>query len=157
MEKLLNRHRLRWIMNFHEHETLLQENEEEKLTKEEQDLAWEVFRRSMNGGEVQKPPVHIEWQESNTISALKEWRSTLNPLDNVPSRYSMPVRKCTNISHLYTLKFQGTKVGCSTVCGECGQDISWEDLNSGRVANDKVSSDFVKDLVRAHVPILAYG
>lgn len=146
MEKLLDRHRLRWIMNFHEHETLLQENEEEKLTKEEQDLAWEVFRRSMEWQEVQRAPVDIEWQEVSRVpadlskfeqkqsslnmsSSLQDRSSISNPLANIPTRYSMQARKCTNISHLYTLKFQGTKVGCSTICGECGRDISWEDLN----------------------------
>ncbi|XP_021772710.1 protein CHROMATIN REMODELING 20-like isoform X2 [Chenopodium quinoa] len=146
MEKLLDRHRLRWIMNFHEHETLLQENEEEKLTKEEQDLAWEVFRRSMEWQGVQRAPVDIEWQEVSRVpvdmSTFEQNKSTLNtscssqkktcdsnPLANIPTKYSMQARKCTNISHLYTLRFQGTKVGCSTVCGECGQHISWENLN----------------------------
>jgi hypothetical protein len=32
----------RWISGYHEHEALLQENEEEKLTKEEQDMAVRV-------------------------------------------------------------------------------------------------------------------
>ncbi|XP_057250433.1 protein CHROMATIN REMODELING 20 isoform X3 [Beta vulgaris subsp. vulgaris] len=146
MEKLLDRHRLRWIMNFHEHETLLQENEEEKLTKEEQDLAWEVFRRSMEWPEVQRAPADIEWQEVrrvpvdestfeqkqstlNTTSILQERSDVSNPLANIPTRYSMQARRCTNISHLYTLRFQGTKVGCTTVCGGCGEEISWEALN----------------------------
>ncbi|KNA07910.1 hypothetical protein SOVF_167500 isoform B [Spinacia oleracea] len=147
MGKLLDRHRLRWIMNFHEHETLLQENEEEKLTKEEQDLAWEVFRRSMECKEAQKAPVDIQWQEVSRVPvdmssfeqkhssslnmscSIQKKRSIPNPLANIPTRYSMQVRKCTNISHLQTLRFQGTKVGCSTVCGECGQDISWENVN----------------------------
>lgn len=133
-------------MNFHEHETLLQENEEEKLTKEEQDLAWEVFRRSMEWPEVQRAPADIEWQEVrrvpvdestfeqkqstlNTASILQERTEVTNPLANIPTRYSMQARRCTNISHLYTLRFQGTKVGCTTVCGGCGEEISWEALN----------------------------
>ncbi|CAO2827435.1 unnamed protein product [Amaranthus hypochondriacus] len=147
METLLDQHRLRWIMNFHEHETLLQENEEEKLTKEEQDLAWEVFKRSMDRQEVQRVPADFEWQEVSRVppdvstfeqkqsslnaSILQERTGTTNPLANVPTRYNMPARRCTNISHLYILKSQGIKVGSSTICGECGQDISWEYLNRG--------------------------
>ena len=133
-------------MNFHEHETLLQENEEEKLTKEEQDLAWEVFKRSIDRQEVQKVPADFEWQEVSRVppdvtfeqkqsslnaNILEERTGTTNPLANVPTRYNMPARRCTNISHLYILKSQGIKVGSSTICGECGQDISWEYLNRG--------------------------
>ncbi|KAH9626618.1 hypothetical protein KSS87_020646, partial [Heliosperma pusillum] len=68
MAILLKRHRLRWIMNFHEHETLLQENEDEKLTKEEQDLAWEGFKRSMESRRVP------EWEEVRRVPA----HTTLN-------------------------------------------------------------------------------
>jgi len=40
----------RWIAGYHEHEALLQENEEERLTKEEQDMAlleWEALRNAV--------------------------------------------------------------------------------------------------------------
>ena len=37
----------RWIANYHEHETLLQENEDEKLSKEGQDMAWEVYQKTL--------------------------------------------------------------------------------------------------------------
>ncbi|KAJ9542426.1 hypothetical protein OSB04_028932, partial [Centaurea solstitialis] len=53
MEVLLSKHHPRWIANYHEHESLLQENEDEKLSKEEQDMAWEVYRRT------------LEWEELN--------------------------------------------------------------------------------------------
>ena len=77
-------------MNFHEHETLLQENEEEKLTKEEQDSAWEVFRRSMEWQQVQRVPTDFEWQEVSRVpadmSTFKQKQSTLrdtsSPLAN---------------------------------------------------------------------------
>ncbi|KAJ1409363.1 Transcriptional regulator ATRX [Sesbania bispinosa] len=42
---------------YHEHESLLQENEEEKLSKEEQDMAWEVYRKSLEWEEVQRVPL----------------------------------------------------------------------------------------------------
>ncbi|KAI3776388.1 hypothetical protein L1987_46168 [Smallanthus sonchifolius] len=44
------------IANYHEHESLLQENEDEKLSKEEQDMAWEVYRRTLEWEEVQRNP-----------------------------------------------------------------------------------------------------
>ncbi|XP_020547373.1 protein CHROMATIN REMODELING 20-like, partial [Sesamum indicum] len=46
-EMLISRHHLSWISNYHEHDTLLQENEDEKLSKEEQDLAWELYLRTL--------------------------------------------------------------------------------------------------------------
>lgn len=131
MDILLGRHRQRWIMNYHEHETLLQENEEEKLTKEEQDLAWEVFRRSMEWQEVQRVPADESTFEQEQmvkpppVVPLKD--SIPEPVINVRNR--VPLRKCTNISHLLTLRSQGIKIGCSTVCGECALEISWEELN----------------------------
>lgn len=57
MEGLLSRHYPRWIVKYHEHETLLQENEDEKLSKEEQDMAWEVYRKTVQWEEVQRVPL----------------------------------------------------------------------------------------------------
>ncbi|KAK3157704.1 hypothetical protein QOZ80_2AG0126760 [Eleusine coracana subsp. coracana] len=48
MLNLLSEHN-RWIAGYHEHEALLQENEEDRLTKEEQELAlseWEALRKA---------------------------------------------------------------------------------------------------------------
>lgn len=125
---------LRWIANYHEHETLLQENEEERLSKEEQDLAWEVYRRSLEWEEVQRVPLDESAPErkpaatSNMVPpAPKTSDTTTQPRGILRSR--VVLRKCTNLSHLLTLRSQGTKAGCSTVCGECAQEIRWEDLN----------------------------
>ncbi|KAJ8544120.1 hypothetical protein K7X08_028631 [Anisodus acutangulus] len=49
------------------------------------------------------------------------------------SRCRLVPRKCTNLSHLLTLRSQGTKWGCSTVCGECAQEISWEGWQKSKV------------------------
>lgn len=119
----------RWIANFHEHETLLQENEEEKLSKEEQDMAWEVYRKTLEWEEVQRVPLGESLpvqkpQEPNAASPVSKTRGLSPRLRN-----SFVTRKCTNLSHLLTLRSQGTKFGCSTVCGECAQEIRWEDLN----------------------------
>ncbi|WCJ21115.1 DNA repair and recombination protein RAD54-like [Euphorbia peplus] len=142
METLLAKHHPSWIANYHEHETLLQENEEEKLTKEEQDMAWEVYRRSIEWEEVQRtnledtvserkpPPISNVVPSAPTAPVLPEASSSS---DMQPSKANLRnrtvQRKCTNLSHLLTLRSQGTKAGCRTVCGECAQEISWEDLN----------------------------
>jgi len=125
-------------MNYHEHETLLQENEEEKLTKEEQDLAWEVFRRSMEWQEVQRVPADESTFEQEQIVKHPPVEP---PKDSIPEpvinvRNRVPLRKCTNISHLLTLRSQGIKIGCSTVCGECALEISWEELNKDTKAKE---------------------
>ncbi|XP_062144098.1 protein CHROMATIN REMODELING 20 isoform X2 [Alnus glutinosa] len=137
MESLLGKHYPRWISNYHEHETLLQENEEEKLSKEEQDMAWEVYQRTMEWEEVQRVPVNESAceQRAAVSSMPPPAPDETSSLSESQMRNRMVQRKCTNLSHLLTLRSQGTKVGCSTVCGECAQEISWEDLNrDGRVA-----------------------
>ncbi|KAF3452373.1 hypothetical protein FNV43_RR02806 [Rhamnella rubrinervis] len=129
MERLLSKHCPRWIANYHEHETLLQENEEEKLSKEEQDMAWEVYRRTLEWEEVQRIPLNESAVErkpstSNVAPHVAESSNLIQP----KVRDHMVTRKCTKLSHMLTLRSQGTKAGCSTVCGECAQEIRWEDL-----------------------------
>ncbi|KAK9082988.1 hypothetical protein Scep_029459 [Stephania cephalantha] len=132
MEHILGKHRPRWIVNFHEHETLLQENEDEKLSKEEQDMAWEIFRRSIEWEEVQRVPVDGSTQERKppvvNIDPIPPETNHSTPPKGI-LRNRIVQRKCTNLAHLLTLRSQGTKVGCSTVCGECAQEISWESLS----------------------------
>ncbi|XXG90588.1 hypothetical protein AAC387_Pa12g2318 [Persea americana] len=129
MDSLLSRHYPRWIANYHEHETLLQENEEERLSKEEQDMAWETFRRSLEWEEVQRVSIDETATEpmpaSSTVGVVED-----NLTQTKSSLRSRTVqRKCTNLAHLLTLRSQGTKPGSSTICGECAQVISWENLN----------------------------
>ncbi|KAF6144435.1 hypothetical protein GIB67_024662 [Kingdonia uniflora] len=155
MECLLNRHHPRWIKKFHEHEILLQENEDEKLSKEEQDMAWEIFRQTivwedkrtpLNETTVtQKPPPvpnanippvpppvpnvnipPVPPPVTNAIIPQVMPESSKSRSQPKGKSWTQPMqRKCTNLSHLLTLRSQGTKPGCSTVCGECGQEISW--------------------------------
>ncbi|CAN0903300.1 Protein CHROMATIN REMODELING 20 [Linum grandiflorum] len=157
MESLLGNHHPRWIANYHEHETLLQENEEEKLTKEEQDMAWEVYRRSLDWKEVQhtsvdestlnqkpplpKPATSASQPGGRTLAEQQQERPrTMHKVSSVELprnilRNRVAQRKCTNLSHLLTLRSQGTKYGCTTVCGECAKEIKWEDLNKdGKMA-----------------------
>ncbi|CAN1271375.1 Protein CHROMATIN REMODELING 20 [Linum perenne] len=157
MESLLGNHHPSWIAHYHEHETLLQENEEEKLTKEEQDMAWEVYRRSLDWKEVQHNPV-----DESTLNQKPPLPKPA-PLATQPSGRTLPVaapqrshtlhrpagheipssilrnreaqHKCTNLTHLQTLRSQGTKKGSTTVCGGCAKEIKWEDLNNnGKMA-----------------------
>ncbi|XP_044499237.1 protein CHROMATIN REMODELING 20-like isoform X2 [Mangifera indica] len=134
MESLLGKHHPRWIANYHEHETLLQENEEERLSKEEQDLAWEVYWRSLEWEEVQRVPLDESAPERkpapvSNVGPPKPETSNITAQPRGILRSRVVLRKCTNLSHLLTLRSQGTKAGCSTVCGECAQEIRWEDLN----------------------------
>lgn len=116
-----------WIANYHEHETLLQENEAERLSKEEQDMAWQTYRRSLEWEEVHRTTLDDgdRVANSNTPPEIIVSQQTKG------SSRSRPVkqRKCTNLAHLLTLRSQGIKPGFSTVCGECSQEISWENLN----------------------------
>lgn len=145
MEKLLSKHQPRWIANYHEHESLLQENEDEKLSKEEQDMAWEVYRRTLEWEEVQRvspgdipppPPPPIPKPTANGTSEAKptvqpQPATKKNPpvVNRVCPRARFILRKCTNIAHMLTLKSQGVKLGCTTICGECGKNIGWTGLD----------------------------
>ncbi|KAL0732506.1 hypothetical protein Bca4012_008715 [Brassica carinata] len=107
MENLLHRHNPNWIFSFHEHETLLKENEEEKLTKKEKDMA------------CQHVPVVVQKPSPSPQTVLPRQLKRFNK-----SRFVH--RNCTRIAHQRTLLSQGIKVGSSTVCGECGLVITWE-------------------------------
>ncbi|KAL2455094.1 Protein CHROMATIN REMODELING 20 [Abeliophyllum distichum] len=144
MQSLISRHHPRWISNYHEHETLLQENEEEKLSKEEQDMAWEVYQKTLEWEEVrrglpdectveqqQKPVAESAFDRKHVPSSVITSAPASDKLTRAMERIQnrRVLRKCTKLSHLLTLRSQGTKMGCSTVCGECAEEVSWEDLN----------------------------
>lgn len=136
MDSLLRNHHPSWIANFHEHETLLQENEEEKLSKEEQDMAWEVYQKTLDWKEVER--VSLDESAPNQKAPAGAARSNMAvsapEILKVPKprgifrRCMVQQRQCTNLAHTMTLRSQGIKVGCSTVCGECAREISWDDL-----------------------------
>lgn len=107
-------------------------------------MAWEVYRRTLEWEEVQRNPVdpsapapaptHII---KPTVNGASEVKSTVQPelmikkppvLTRVCSRNRFVLRKCTNLAHMLTLRSQGVKPGCSTVCGECGQEINWNGI-----------------------------
>ncbi|KAL6842436.1 hypothetical protein ACP4OV_027863 [Aristida adscensionis] len=119
----------RWIAGYHEHEALLQENEEEKLTKEEQDMAlseWEALRNCVRDPERKSNKIVVP-ADSNPVQAPKVTSRSRQPQQNKVNSSSQ--KKCNNLAHLLTLRSQGTKAGCTTTCKDCGQEISWETLN----------------------------
>ncbi|MED6164725.1 hypothetical protein PIB30_092936 [Stylosanthes scabra] len=132
MENLLKNHQPRWIANYHEHETLLQENEEEKLSKEEKDMAWEVYKKSLEWEEVGRVPVcDLMPDQKGEVAASSKPQQVKDPLIMVSSsriRNRFNMRKCTNLAHMLTLRSQRIKQGGCTVCGECAQEIRWDDL-----------------------------
>ncbi|PIA40011.1 hypothetical protein AQUCO_02500020v1 [Aquilegia coerulea] len=163
MENLLEEHYPRWIVHLHEHETLLQENEEEKLSKEEQDMAWENYQRGqweevpkassdISTFEQKQPVVMVGLAASEkSREVVPKVSSDISTFEQKPVvtvvglaapapekiltqstrhlRNNLVQRKCTNLAHILTLRSQGTKPGCSTVCGECAQEISWGALS----------------------------
>ncbi|XP_019439922.1 PREDICTED: protein CHROMATIN REMODELING 20 isoform X1 [Lupinus angustifolius] len=132
MESLLGKHHPRWIANYHEHETLLQENEDEKLSKEEQDMAWEVYRKSLQSEweEVQRVPLAESMAVQKPEIPKTEPFVVSDPLTIVKNklRNRFFTRKCTKLVHILTLRSQSVKRGCSTICGECAQEIRWEEV-----------------------------
>ncbi|XP_073293356.1 protein CHROMATIN REMODELING 20 isoform X2 [Primulina huaijiensis] len=144
IQRLIDKHHPSWISNYHEHETLLQENEEEKLSKEEQDLAWEVYRKTLEWEETRRftPEESILEQQKILVNGSapgEQQQHTGISTAEVPGedyrlerirqrhRNRYVLRHCTNLSHLMTLRSQG-KEGGRTICGQCAQEIRWENL-----------------------------
>ncbi|CAK8572305.1 unnamed protein product [Lathyrus sativus] len=129
MESLLGKHHPRWIANYHLHESLLQENEEEKLSKEEQDMAWEVYRKSLEWEEVQRVPLGESVpDQKEEVPKEEEHNEPEDFLISTKLRNRFTTRQCTNLAHLLTLRSQGIRFGSSTVCGECAKEIRWDNL-----------------------------
>ncbi|KAK1260994.1 Chromatin structure-remodeling complex protein SYD [Acorus gramineus] len=131
MDGLLNRHYSRWIAHYHEHETLLQENEEERLTKEEQDMAWVVFQRSLEWEEVHRVSLD-EPDQTSAINHTSRAVTSQTQTKGSSKNRSVYQRKCNNLAHMLTLRSQGIKSGSSTICGDCGMQISWDNLKDGK-------------------------
>lgn len=100
-------------------------------------MAWEVYKKSLEWEEtgrmpISEPPIPEPAPESPEQSPSPK-PATVQRSTKVfePKFYlrKLPIpRKCTNLSHLLTLRSQGIKNGCSTICGECAQVISRDTL-----------------------------
>ncbi|XP_042016486.1 protein CHROMATIN REMODELING 20-like, partial [Salvia splendens] len=136
MQSLLSKHQPRWILSHHEHEALLQENEDEKLSKEEQDSAWEVYRKTLELGAVPRVSPNDRSTDQHKVSIdqfVLQSSAVVSAVESKPVDSSSDTArdtscdgKCTKVMHQLTLRSQGTKIGCSTICEECGQEVSWE-------------------------------
>lgn len=124
----------------------MQENDDERLSKEEQDSAWEAFKKTgkLEEAAPRIPPNDLlNYQRTISVdpSALTQKQSSMavtavdpkpvvssveKPANNPPTQAMNCHKKCTKLSHLLTLRSQGTKIGCSTICEECGQEVSWD-------------------------------
>lgn len=103
-------------------------------------MAWEVYRRTLEWEEVQRNPVDPPGAApipKPIVNGVSEVKPTVKPeprpkkpptVPRVCSRNRFVIRKCTNLAHMLTLRSQGVKPGCTTICGECGQEISWNGL-----------------------------
>lgn len=115
-----------WISSFHEHEALLKENEAEKLktVEEVQHVPVEKLKKVE---EVQHVPVVVQQKSSPASPQTKPPR--------LPKRFNRSRfvrRNCTITAHKRTIISQRRKVGSSTICGECGLALTWEDLTPAR-------------------------
>jgi len=76
-------------------------------------------------------------ERKSNMSAVPTYPNLVRPLKPAsrsrqlqqPKVNSNNQKKCNNLTHLLTLRSNGTKAGCTTTCKECGQEISWETLN----------------------------
>lgn len=90
-------------------------------------MAWEVFKRTVEWEEVQRTSFEPSLPEQKPLSNVS--RLTKHIIRNHTVE-----RKCTSLSHLLTLRSQGTRTGSSTICGECSKEISWEGLRKNNKA-----------------------
>lgn len=133
----------RWILRYHEHEPLLEDLEDEKLSKEEQSAAWESFQQE--GPEWMAPvvpPIAGAPQPSNLppISSSAAPNTPLpvytfpSPAYNISSnpQSSAPAQgkpsRCAPLTHVRQLQAEEIKAGSSTICGICNEIITWETL-----------------------------
>ncbi|XP_024393599.1 protein CHROMATIN REMODELING 20 isoform X2 [Physcomitrium patens] len=138
MGKLLLEYRPQWIGRYHEHEPLLEDLEDEKLSKEEQTMAWESFQHeeSVPRSLASSTPsvTSMPFQPTNVASTYSFSSVQSNPLSQphlvaqnyVPAHVgSVP---CTNKTHAIQLRDEKISLGNSTVCKNCHEKIDWESI-----------------------------
>ncbi|KAJ3682438.1 hypothetical protein LUZ60_015011 [Juncus effusus] len=102
MNNLLSLHQPSWIANYHEHETLLQENEAERLTKEEQEMAWLNYQRSLVWEEEQRA-TYVEEQNADRKVTINTNNNNSNnnvlKLESTVHQVQQAVKSSTSHSH----------------------------------------------------------
>ena len=112
-------------MRIHQHDTLLEDREEEKLTLEEQDLAWEKFKRITEN----TIPDWIDGGESGPST-----QCTMTYVQNSwANRVQGGLRSsCSTKVHAELLVNSDTKNNAYVKCDICEQMIGWEHIVKGR-------------------------
>jgi transcriptional regulator ATRX len=112
MGRLLLEYRPRWVVRYHEHEPLLEDLEDEKLSKEEQTIAWESF------------------QSEGTDRFVAPTLSAPIPSDDTTTTTSTTPKpqRCKPGDHVRQLVRDSMKPGASMLCKVCGDQISWESV-----------------------------
>ncbi|CAK9867413.1 unnamed protein product [Sphagnum jensenii] len=112
MGRLLLEYRPRWVVRYHEHEPLLEDLEDEKLSKEEQTIAWESF------------------QSEGTDRFVAPTLSALIPSDDttITTSTTPKPQRCKPGDHVRQLVRDSMKPGASMLCKVCGDQISWESV-----------------------------
>ncbi|CAM6062693.1 unnamed protein product [Sphagnum tenellum] len=112
MGRLLLEYRPRWVVRYHEHEPLLEDLEDEKLSKEEQTIAWESF------------------QSEGTDRFVAPTLSAPIPSDDttITTSTTPKPQRCKPGDHVRQLVRDSMKPGASMLCKVCGDQISWESV-----------------------------
>ena len=114
----------RWIVRIHQHDTLLEDREEEKLTLEEQDLAWEKFKRITENNFSE----FIDGDLGRNIQSTTTY---------VQNSYASQVQvgqrsSCLTKVHAELLINSDVKNNEYVKCDSCEQMIGWEHIVKGR-------------------------
>lgn len=91
-------------------------------------MAWEVYRKSLEWEEVQRVPLGESVPDQKEEVPKEEHNESEDFRISTKLRNRFTTRQCTNLAHLLTLRSQGIRFGSSTVCGECAQEIRWDNL-----------------------------
>lgn len=133
----------RWILRYHEHEPLLEDLEDEKLSKEEQSAAWESFQQEgpdwmapvvapiAGAPQASNPPPISSSAAPNTSLPVYTFPSpayniSSNPQSSAPAQGKSS--RCAPLTHVRQLQAEEIKAGSSTICGICNEIITWETL-----------------------------
>ncbi|MCO5556936.1 hypothetical protein L7F22_010491 [Adiantum nelumboides] len=123
MTSLLIDHRPKWIVRLHQHDTLLVDREDERLTKEEQALALEKYRRITENTDVDWVQVKAEGETSTHVH--NSWASSSHaPLSS----------SCSAKFHAELLASSAIKNNEYIKCENCQQSIGWEHIVKGKQA-----------------------
>jgi transcriptional regulator ATRX len=92
-------------------------------------MAWSSFKQSQQLDAVPRKGAHDPERKLAEAIARPPKVKSRSRQPQQPKSNSNNQKKCTNLTHMLTLRSHGTKAGCTTSCKDCGQDISWETLN----------------------------